>query len=196
MTGGGEFSSDYTRLVVRTNSSASSSEGGDLEAQPLTTNTNRSAGVGAGGIGFTSSRGGGGGGGGLSGGGGIKDLLKQLDRGFSGGGRRFSFKRLDRDRNIDRDHTSSSAAAAGGDHHHHHHHHDYDDSAAIADGGGGGGGDVLGDSAPPEWALLLIGCLLGLATGLCVAAFNRGVCLSLSPFFSLFIYLFLFLYIY
>lgn len=35
------------------------------------------------------------------------------------------------------------------------------------------GGEALGD--PPEWALLLIGCLLGLATGLCVAAFNRGV---------------------
>ncbi|KAJ0986976.1 hypothetical protein J5N97_005332 [Dioscorea zingiberensis] len=35
--------------------------------------------------------------------------------------------------------------------------------------------DELGDGAPPEWALLLIGCLLGLATGLCVAAFNRGV---------------------
>ncbi|KAH7674250.1 Chloride channel voltage gated protein [Dioscorea alata] len=36
-------------------------------------------------------------------------------------------------------------------------------------------GDELGDGAPPEWALLLIGCLLGLATGICVAAFNRGV---------------------
>ncbi|GAB4849840.1 hypothetical protein Ancab_004638 [Ancistrocladus abbreviatus] len=32
-----------------------------------------------------------------------------------------------------------------------------------------------GDSAPLEWALLLVGCLLGLATGLCVAAFNRRV---------------------
>ncbi|RWR84778.1 chloride channel protein CLC-f [Cinnamomum micranthum f. kanehirae] len=35
--------------------------------------------------------------------------------------------------------------------------------------------DALGDGAPPEWALLLIGCLLGLTTGLCVAAFNHGV---------------------
>ncbi|WOL12342.1 chloride channel protein CLC-f [Canna indica] len=35
--------------------------------------------------------------------------------------------------------------------------------------------DAVGDGAPPEWALLLIGCLLGLATGICVAAFNRGV---------------------
>ncbi|KAJ3694632.1 hypothetical protein LUZ60_000009 [Juncus effusus] len=37
------------------------------------------------------------------------------------------------------------------------------------------GGDELGDGAPPEWALLLIGCLLGLATGICVAAFNHAV---------------------
>lgn len=35
--------------------------------------------------------------------------------------------------------------------------------------------DALGEGAPPEWALLLIGCLLGLATGVCVAAFNGGV---------------------
>lgn len=41
--------------------------------------------------------------------------------------------------------------------------------------GGDGDDEVLGDGAPPEWALLLLGCLLGLATGLCVAAFNRGV---------------------
>nr|GEV18716.1 chloride channel protein CLC-f-like [Tanacetum cinerariifolium] len=41
--------------------------------------------------------------------------------------------------------------------------------------GGGGEDEVLADGAPPEWALLLISCLLGLATGLCVAAFNRGV---------------------
>lgn len=42
-------------------------------------------------------------------------------------------------------------------------------------------------SAPPEWALLLVGCLLGLATGLFVAAFNNGVCLVLvsSKCFSL-----------
>lgn len=78
--------------------------------------------------------------------GGIRDLLKQLDRGLSG--RRISFKRSERDH-----HSSSSV-----DH-------------EIADVGG----DVLGDSAPPEWALLLIGCLLGLAIGLCVAAFNHGV---------------------
>ncbi|THF95425.1 hypothetical protein TEA_023035 [Camellia sinensis var. sinensis] len=65
----------------------------------------------------------------------IEDLLKRLDRGFSG--RRLSINRSDWE-----------------DH---------------------GGDAVLGDGAPPEWALLLVGCLLGLATGLCVAAFNRGV---------------------
>ncbi|XP_077237458.1 chloride channel F [Tasmannia lanceolata] len=67
---------------------------------------------------------------------GIKDLLKQLDRGISS--RRLSRKHLDEPF----DHRSQ---------------------------------DALADGAPPEWALLLIGCLLGLATGLCVAAFNRGV---------------------
>ncbi|KAL5708389.1 hypothetical protein ACHQM5_019189 [Ranunculus cassubicifolius] len=35
--------------------------------------------------------------------------------------------------------------------------------------------ETLDDGAPPEWALLLIGCLLGLTTGIFVAAFNRGV---------------------
>ncbi|OWM85951.1 chloride channel protein CLC-f [Punica granatum] len=85
--------------------------------------------------------------------GGFRDLLKRLDRGFSN--RRHSFKRLDRAR----DRESSTR----GDHNPHHHL-DLDS-----------GGDVLGDSAPPEWALLLIGCLLGLATGLFVAAFNNGV---------------------
>lgn len=72
---------------------------------------------------------------------GIRDILKQLDRGLSG--RRSSRKLLEREADpFDR--TSSSH-------------------------------DVLGDGAPPEWALLLIGCLLGLATGICVAAFNRWV---------------------
>jgi hypothetical protein len=54
--------------------------------------------------------------------------------------------------------------------------------AALAGAGGEAGtprrneeSDKLGDGAPPEWALLLVGCLLGLATGICVAAFNRGV---------------------
>ncbi|KAA8523482.1 hypothetical protein F0562_009905 [Nyssa sinensis] len=78
---------------------------------------------------------------------GIQDLLSRLDRGFSG--RRLSFKRLDRNHSSSLDHGAS--------------------------GSGGASDEILGDSAPPEWALLLIGCLLGLATGLCVAAFNRGV---------------------
>ena len=102
----------------------------------------------------------GGGGGGNSKSKGIKDLLKHhLDRGFSG--RRLSFKRLESNRERDL----------------HNHHHSSFDHADL--------GDALGDSAPPEWALLLIGCLLGLATGLCVAAFNRGVRFSsLASFFS------------
>ncbi|CAO2817423.1 unnamed protein product [Amaranthus hypochondriacus] len=64
---------------------------------------------------------------------------------------------------------SSSSPSFGSSrrHHHHHHHHHHSDLDSET------GGEALGD--PPEWALLLIGCLLGLATGLCVAAFNRGV---------------------
>ncbi|EEE68940.1 hypothetical protein OsJ_27819 [Oryza sativa Japonica Group] len=61
-----------------------------------------------------------------------------------------------------------------------HHRHAAEGAAASPRGGGGGepgseDSDELGDCAPPEWALLLVGCLLGLATGICVAAFNRGV---------------------
>ncbi|OMO83840.1 Cystathionine beta-synthase, core [Corchorus capsularis] len=78
----------------------------------------------------------------------LKDLFKHLDRGFSS--RRLSFKRPDRDR--------SSPPSL--DHRQHH----------LVDAA-----DALGDSAPPEWALLLIGCLLGVASGLFVAAFNKGV---------------------
>ncbi|KAG8479326.1 hypothetical protein CXB51_029745 [Gossypium anomalum] len=81
---------------------------------------------------------------------GVVNLLKhsRLDKGFSS--RRLSFKRLDRYRD---------------NHHDHDHHRTY-----LVDGS-----DELGDGAPPEWALLLIGCLLGLASGLLVAAFNKGV---------------------
>ncbi|CAK9157813.1 unnamed protein product [Ilex paraguariensis] len=86
---------------------------------------------------------------------GIKDLLKRLDRRFSG--RRLSIKRSDRDHRPDRGHSSIP------------------DHAVHGMCRGSAGDEILGDSAPPEWALLLIGCLLGLATGLCVAAFNRGV---------------------
>ncbi|KAL3851069.1 hypothetical protein ACJIZ3_012951 [Penstemon smallii] len=91
------------------------------------------------------------------------DLLKRLDRGLSGSGRRLSVKsRSDRDNHR---HSSSSSTTNNNP-----------VSPSPSDHGGGGGGeDLLGDSAPPEWALLLIGCLLGVATGLCVAGFNRGV---------------------
>lgn len=49
------------------------------------------------------------------------------------------------------------------------------DQSGLSPRSDGRSHDALGDGAPPEWALLLIGCLLGLATGICVAAFNRGV---------------------
>lgn len=84
---------------------------------------------------------------------GVSDLLKRLDRGFSGR----------RAKRSDRDHSPAVNHAASGS------------------GVGVGSDDILADSAPPEWALLLIGCLLGLTTGLCVAAFNRGVSHSLLP---------------
>lgn len=84
----------------------------------------------------------------------IKDLWNRLDRAFSG--RRLSIKRRSpRARRSVRDHISPRRV--------------------LENGGGAGDDEILGDGAPPEWALLLIGCLLGLATGLCVAAFNRGV---------------------
>ncbi|PHT35476.1 Chloride channel protein CLC-f [Capsicum baccatum] len=82
---------------------------------------------------------------------GITDLFKRLDRGFSNR-RSTSVKRTDRgDQPSSSDHGVSSS------------NHCRDDD------------EILGESAPPEWALLLVGCLLGVATGLCVAAFNRGV---------------------
>lgn len=81
----------------------------------------------------------------------IKHIWSRLDRAFSG--RRLSVKRRSpRARWNDRDHVSPRR------------------SGVI-----GGDDEILGDGAPPEWALLLVGCLLGVATGLCVAAFNRGV---------------------
>jgi hypothetical protein len=95
------------------------------------------------------------------GGGGVRGLLRNLERRMtargSGPGRRQHqhYQQLDRSAAIESPSPTPSQrqrerAAAGDD-------------------------DELGDGAPPEWALLLIGCLLGLATGICVAAFNRGV---------------------
>lgn len=110
-----------------------------------------------------------------SGAGGVRDLFKHLDRRFSLSGRRLSFKRMENNR-VDRErHNPSSSSSAF--------------SAAEEDGGGisnlhnvddrideyGFDEEVLGDSAPPEWALLLIGCLIGVAAGICVAGFNKGV---------------------
>ncbi|KAG4390549.1 hypothetical protein AAZX31_06G299900 [Glycine max] len=87
---------------------------------------------------------------------GFRDLLRLS-------GHRHSLKRIekeedrdrDRDRGIDRDRRDQNR-----------HLHDVDLDSSV---------DVLGDSAPPEWALLLIGCLIGLTTGLFVALFNKGV---------------------
>ncbi|KAJ8542780.1 hypothetical protein K7X08_005303 [Anisodus acutangulus] len=111
-------SSEYGDHNVLLRSTSSASEGGDLENQssPRRTTNSRS----------------------------IKDLLKRLDRGFSG-------RRSGTDHN---EHYSSSSSPPS--------------PSNRRD-------EILGDSAPPEWAMLLVGCLLGLATGLCVAAFNRGV---------------------
>lgn len=92
-----------------------------------------------------------------SGGKGFRDLLRLS------GHHRHSFKR-DGGRSRDHDH----------DHDHNHHHGDSHSGFDLRSGDPSA--DVLADSAPPEWALLLLGCLLGLATGLFVAAFNKGVC--------------------
>ncbi|KAL6544605.1 hypothetical protein OROMI_023467 [Orobanche minor] len=89
------------------------------------------------------------------------DLLKRLDRGILGSSRRLSVK-LRPDREHHRLSSASPSLPEPADH-------DGVSANAVA------GDDFLGESAPPEWALLLIGCLLGVATGLCVAAFNRGV---------------------
>ncbi|KAK8318084.1 hypothetical protein V6Z12_A13G151800 [Gossypium hirsutum] len=102
---------------------------------------------------------------------GFNDLVKYLGRGFSA--RRLSFKRLDRDGDRGRERSSPSSL----DHHHHphHHHHHHQQHQGHYHSYVGDAADPLGDSAPPEWALLLIGCLLGVASGLFVAAFNGGV---------------------
>ncbi|KAD3067281.1 hypothetical protein R6Q59_018641 [Mikania micrantha] len=77
----------------------------------------------------------------------MKNIWKRLDLRFSG--RRLSIKhRLRRENRSDCNHETAS---------------------------NNGSDENLADGAPPEWALLLIGCLLGLATGLCIAAFNLVV---------------------
>ncbi|KAL1566924.1 chloride channel protein CLC-f-like [Salvia divinorum] len=79
------------------------------------------------------------------------DLLKRLDRGLSASGRRLTVH-----------HRVSSSSSPPS-------------SPSPSDRPNAASDDSLGDGAPPEWALLLIGCLLGVATGLFVAIFNRGV---------------------
>lgn len=95
----------------------------------------------------------------VNGGGGINSNNKGLRDLLRLSGHRQSFKRIekeeDRDRDRDRDRREQNR-----------HHHDVDLDSSV---------EVLGDSAPPEWALLLIGCLIGLTTGLFVAFFNKGV---------------------
>ncbi|KAM7252427.1 hypothetical protein ACFE04_024310 [Oxalis oulophora] len=93
----------------------------------------------------------------------FKDMIKRLDRKFSNSSRRHHNRRIRRSNT--NTNTSTSTSTSGNDRRRH-------DSFSQDDDDND---DVLGDSAPPEWALLLIGCLLGLATGLCVAAFNKGV---------------------
>ncbi|KAK7259852.1 hypothetical protein RIF29_25467 [Crotalaria pallida] len=104
---------------------------------------------------------------GVNGGGsgrGFRDLLRLS-------GHRHSFKRLEKDgdRERERERERDRRDRSSYNHNSHSHldlHDDVDDDDS---------GDVLGESAPPEWALLLLGCILGLATGLFVAAFNKGV---------------------
>jgi hypothetical protein len=112
----------------------------------------------------------GGGGSGGSSGKGFRDLLKLS------GHHRHSFKRLDRERDH---HDDSNINSNPRDSHSDFDLHSFDSS-----------GDELADSAPPEWALLLLGCLLGLATGLLVAAFNKGVC-QFSIFYNVLVFWFL-----
>ncbi|XP_031116172.1 chloride channel protein CLC-f-like [Ipomoea triloba] len=125
---GGEHG-DQNVLLQRPVSSAAEKEG-DLEAQSSPRTPNKGA----------------------------TDLVKRLDRNFSGRKSPSSAKRPNRE------HSSPSASPL---------------SRRVEASGfcnnNAGEDEVLGDSAPPEWALLLVGCLLGLATGLCVAVFNRGV---------------------
>lgn len=174
----GEEYSDETHLLRSSNDIIAGDENGgvsaeddddddDLEAQQgILTTTSRKNSI------SPSSRGGSGGVGGF------KDLiLKHLDGAGRLSGRRNSFKRLDgnRDRGGDSNRREIREHRSPVDQLRHNHH----ESSAGIDGN-----DELADSAPPEWALLLLGCLLGLATGLFVAAFNKGVSFFFFFFFG------------
>ena len=97
---------------------------------------------------------------------GIGELLRQLDRGISG-------RRLTRRHSDPRGESTPLSPSS------------LNPSSHITSSSP----DELGDGAPPEWALLLIGCLLGVATGVCVAAFNRGASyrMKFSPFCLVFL---------
>lgn len=125
--------------------------------------------------------------------GGFLDMFHHLNRGGSFSGRRPSYKRLDMDNpganfnpssvNIVGRSRAVSSSSPSSDRHNNFNSHSFDGEID----------DSVDDSAPPEWALLLIACLLGLATGLCVAAFNIGV--SFSRLFFNWRYLYIFLYL-
>lgn len=109
---------------------------------------------------------------------GIRDLLKRLDRRFNSSRRFSGFNR----RSLDGAHHHNSVPSPS--YSDHGVNYGYSNSTTNVNGNLSahahvGEADMVGDFAPPEWALLLIGCLLGLATGLCVAAFNRGVGLKI-----------------
>lgn len=156
----GEEYSDETLLLRSSNDengAVSAEDDGDLEAQEERLSRRSST--------SPSSRGG-------TGVGAFKDLLlKHLDGAGKLSGRRNSFKRLEG--NMDREsnrrgESRERRSPAPVDQLRHSSNHDAS-SAGIDEN------DELADSAPPEWALLLLGCILGLATGLFVAAFNKGV---------------------
>lgn len=44
----------------------------------------------------------------------------------------------------------------------------------------------VSERVPPEWVLLLLGCLLGLSSGISVVLFNKGVCLLRISIYCLF----------
>ena len=116
----------------------------------------------------------------------ILDMFHHLNRGGSFSGRRLSYKRHDMDNHaatfsptslniVGRARTASSSSSSSSSDRHN----NFNSYPLHAPTGSDTEIDEnVDDTAAPEWALLLIACLLGLATGLCVAAFNMGVCFS------------------
>ncbi|XP_023005299.1 chloride channel protein CLC-f-like isoform X1 [Cucurbita maxima] len=113
--------------------------------------------------------------------GGILDMFHHLNRGGSFSGRRLSSKRHDMDNHaatfsptslniVGRTRTASSSSSSSDRHNNFNSYSLHAPTVSDTEID-----DNVDDTAAPEWALLLIACLLGLATGLCVAAFNMGV---------------------